>query len=196
MALLLKPSSDRRILRLQSEPPVSFPAWRLTVTTHQVLALSSRLPPRKIFKSSPGIQDFQNFMASVVKISSFYDIFFRVNDWLQDEMFDQCMLPMGDLAYHLAIKPVVALTIEGDGILCREGIPLDLEEIAHPCNILPKHEQWALVYELFYILDPNVRFMTIMAGSRDPLMMLGDCLQRFVDEMLDHRVCLQCKYPP
>ena len=111
-------------------------------------------------------------------------------------MFDQCMLPMGDLAYHLAIKPVVALSIEGDGLACREGLPLDLDTISHPCNVLPKHEQWSLVYELFYMLDPNVKFMTIMAGSRDPIMMLGECLQRFVDELLDHRVCLQVKYPP
>ena len=123
-------------------------------------------------------------------------LYFRVTNWLQGEMFDVCMLPMGDLAYHLGIRPVVALSIEGDGILCREGLPLDFEEITHACNVLPKHENWALVYELFYVLDPNIRFKSIMAGGRDPLMLLGELLQRFVDEMLDHRVCLACKYPP
>ena len=105
------------------------------------------------------------------------------------------MLPMGDLAYHLAIKPVTDLNVEGNGLSVREGLPLELD-IKHPSSPMPKHKQWALVYELFYMLDPNVKFMMIMGGSFDPLMMLGECLLRHVDELLDHRVCLQCKYPP
>ena len=192
MVLLLKLNWARRISPLPSGQLVSSPPWSPTVMIHQELELFSKSPPKKIFKSLQG--NFVIWYNSHFFLSSSF--IFRITDWLQDEMFDQVMLPMGDLAYHLAIKPVVALSVEGDGILCREGLPLDLEEITHPCNILPKHEQWSLVYELFYILDPNVRFKTILAGSRDPLMMLGECLQRFVDELLDHRVCLQCKYPP
>ena len=118
-----------------------------------------------------------------------------MTEWLHDEMFDACMLPMGELAYHLAIRPVSALSIEGDGLSCREGLPLDLK-INHPSSLLPKANQWALVYELFYNLDPNEKYLIIMGGSRDPLMMLGDCLLRHVDALLDHRVCLACKYPP
>ena len=105
------------------------------------------------------------------------------------------MLPMGELAYHLGIRPVSALSIEGDGLSVREGLPLDLK-IEHPFNVMPKPQQWALVYELFYMLDPNVKYDVIMRGGRDPLMLLGEFLLRFVDEMLDHRVCLACKYPP
>jgi len=110
-------------------------------------------------------------------------------------MFDSCMLPMGDLAYHLAIRPVSDLSVEGDGLSVREGFPLNLK-IDHPFNTLPKHQQWSLVYELCYQLDPNVKYDIIMRSGRDPLMLLGECLLRFVDEMLDHRVCLACKYPP
>ena len=102
---------------------------------------------------------------------------------------------MGELAYHLAIKPVSAISIEGDGLGLREGLPLNLK-MDHPYNVLPKHQQWALVYEHVYMLDPNVSFMTILAAGRDPLMLLGDCLLRHVDDLLDHRVCLAVKYPP
>ena len=102
---------------------------------------------------------------------------------------------MGDLAYHLAIRPVSDLSIEGNGLSVREGLPLDLV-LKHPFNVLPNHQQWALVYELFYMLDPNVKYDVILSGGRDPLMILGECTLRFVDELLDHRVCLACKYPP
>ena len=121
--------------------------------------------------------------------------YFSITDWIHDETFDPCMLPMGELAYHLAIKPVSAISIEGDGLGLREGLPLNLK-MDHPYNVLPKHQQWALVYEHVYMLDPNVSFMTILAAGRDPLMLLGDCLLRHVDDLLDHRVCLAVKYPP
>ena len=116
-------------------------------------------------------------------------------NWLHDECFDQSMLPMGELAYHLAIKPVSDISIEGDGLCVREGLPLNLK-IEHPFNVLPKADQWALVYELVYMVDPVEKPEVILSIGRDPLMLLGECLLRHEDDLLDHRVCLAVKYPP
>ena len=102
---------------------------------------------------------------------------------------------MGDLGYHLAIRPTTEFSIEGDGLSCREGIPLDLE-LNHPFNVLPKMHQWSLVYELAYMMDPNMKPELFSRLSRDPLMFLGEHLLRHDDELLDHRTCLNVKYPP
>ena len=48
---------------------------------------------------------------------------FRVRAWLQSEHFVAYMMPMGPMAYHLGICPITEFSIEGSGILCREGLP-------------------------------------------------------------------------
>ena len=122
-------------------------------------------------------------------------VIFSVTNWLQDVRFDACLLPMGDVGYHLSIRPVTEFSIEGDGLSCREGLPLGLE-IKHPFNVLTKRHQWSLVYELAYMRDPNEEPALFTHISRDPLMFLGEHLLRHHDELLDHRTCLNVKYPP
>ena len=121
-------------------------------------------------------------------------LYFRVTSWLQSENFDPCMLPMGELAYHLAIRPSSEYSIEGDGLTCRESIPLDLE-VKHPFNIMDKHSQWALVYEILYLMNPVKKYNLICSVSRDPLGMLSELLLRHDDDQLDHLACLPFKYP-
>ena len=101
---------------------------------------------------------------------------------------------MGRLAYHLAIRPATEYSIEGDGLVARESLPLNLQ-VNHPFNIMDKYHQWGLMYEMLYSLDPNVHFKLIMSVSRDPLRALREILLRHDDALLDHRSCVSVKYP-
>ena len=104
------------------------------------------------------------------------------------------MLPMGDLAYGLLIKPTSEHSIEADGILVREGVPMGLKA-ENKIVKMPKFRQWSLVYEALYQLNPEVDYSAIMQVSRDPLLMLHHLLQRHDDTNLDHLCCLAAKYP-
>ena len=117
-----------------------------------------------------------------------------MTSWLQSEEFDVCLLPMGRIAYHLAIRPVTEYSIEGDGLIARESLPLNLQ-VRHPFNVMDKYSQWALMYELVYSLDPNVHFKLILSIFRDPLLALREILLRHDDPLLDHRSCIAIKYP-
>ena len=101
---------------------------------------------------------------------------------------------MGDLAYHLGIRPATEYSLEGEGLLCRESLPIGLQ-VSHPFNALDKHSQWGLMYEHLYQLDPNAEFQIIMSVSRDPLLVLRELLLRHDDAQLDHKSCLAVKYP-
>ena len=104
------------------------------------------------------------------------------------------MLPMGDIAYHLAIRPVTEYSIEPEGLVARESLPLNLR-VSHPFNVLDKYHQWGLMYELVYALDPNVHHELILSVCRDPLLALREILLRHDDSLLDHRACINVKYP-
>ena len=121
-------------------------------------------------------------------------VFFRVTSWLQSESFDACLLPMGQLAYHLAIRPVTEYCISGEGLIARESLPLNLQ-VQHPFNVMDKFSQWGLMYEMLYSLDPNVHFKLILSVFRDPLLALREFLLRHEDPLLDHRACMAIKYP-
>ena len=121
-------------------------------------------------------------------------ICFSVTSWLQSEEFDPCILPMGPLAYHLAIRPSTEYSLEGEGLLCRESLPIGLQ-ITHPFNAMHRHQQWSLVYEHLYQMDPNAEFKIIMSVARDPLLLLRELLLRHDDTQLDHKSCLAVKYP-
>ena len=118
----------------------------------------------------------------------------RVKTWLQSEEFDPVLLPMGKLAYHLAIRPRSEYKIQADGLLCREDIPFGLV-LKHPFVVMDKSSQWQLLFDLLYQVDPTVNYLQILSMTRDPLAFLGELLRRHDDEHLDHRICLACKYP-
>ena len=101
---------------------------------------------------------------------------------------------MGSIGYHLAIRPVTEYSIEVDGLVARESLPLGLQ-VNHPFNTMDKYSQWGIMYELIYSLDPNVHFKLIMSVSRDPLLALREVLLRHEDSLLDHRSCINVKYP-
>ena len=65
---------------------------------------------------------------------------FRVKSWLHSDDFDVALLPMGQLAYHLAIRPSSEYTIQGDGLLCREGLPFGFV-LKHPFVVMDKSSQ-------------------------------------------------------
>ena len=121
-------------------------------------------------------------------------IFFRIQNWLLSEDFDSFMLPMGELAYALLMKPTSEHSIEAEGILVREGIPIDFEA-DNKITKMPKFRQWSLIYEALYSMNPETDYKAIMAVSRDPLLMLHHLLQRHHDAQLDHLCCLAAKYP-
>ena len=104
------------------------------------------------------------------------------------------MLPLGDLSYRLAIRPIYEYSIEGDGLLVREAIPPGFRP-ENPIFKQTKHESWSLVYETLYQLDPVTQFRTIMGVVKDPLAFLNELLLRHEDEELDHKCCLTLKYP-
>ena len=104
------------------------------------------------------------------------------------------MLPMGPLSYQLAIIPISEHSIEGEGIFVREGIPPG-KTLTHPWNRINRYDQMRLIYEDLYAMDPLKNLGTILTTSRDPLHMLHELLLRHNDTELDHRCCLQVKYP-
>ena len=101
---------------------------------------------------------------------------------------------MGEIAYALSIRPKTEYTIQGEGLSCRESIPFGLV-VKHPFVVMDKATQWSLLFEILYQVNPNTDFLQIMSVTRDPLAFLGELLLRHDDELLDHKVCLPCKYP-
>ena len=120
--------------------------------------------------------------------------YFSVKKWIQSESFDVALLPMGELAHHLGIRPCTEYTIQGDGLICRESLTINLV-VRHPFNVLNKSSSWSLLYEILYQVDPTKDFLQVLSVARDPLAFLGELLLRHDDALLDHRVCLACKYP-
>ena len=59
------------------------------------------------------------------------------------------MLPLGELSYALAIKPIYEYSIEGDGLLVRESIPPGFRA-ENRIMKQTKHANWSLVYETLY----------------------------------------------
>ena len=104
------------------------------------------------------------------------------------------MLPMGEMSYRLAIKANAEYSIEGDGLLVREGVVPGFVTTS-PITKMTKHENWSLVYETLYQLSPTTDFKTIMPLVKDPLLFLNEVLLRDDDNELDHRCCLMVKYP-
>ena len=104
------------------------------------------------------------------------------------------MLPMGELAYALLMKPTSEHSIEANGILVREGIPLGFKAENRIVK-MPKFRQWSLIYEALYSLNPEADYEAILHVARDPLLMLHHLLQRHEDNELDHLCCLAAKYP-
>ena len=103
-------------------------------------------------------------------------------------------MPLGDLSYGLIIKPVHEYSIEGDGLLVREGIPPGFRT-TNAIIKQTKHQNWSLVYEALYQLNPINEFLTIMCVTKDPLAFLNELLLRHDDDELDHKCCLALKYP-
>ena len=104
------------------------------------------------------------------------------------------MLPLGELSYSLAMKPIYEYSIEGDGLLVREAIPPGFKA-ENRIMRQTKHENWSLVYETLYQLNPVTQFLTIMGVVKDPLAFLNELLLRHEDDELDHKCCLSLKYP-
>ena len=104
------------------------------------------------------------------------------------------MLPLGELSYQLVIKPTCEYSIEGDGLLVREGIPSGFRT-ENRIMTQNKYENWSLVYECLYQLNPVKDYATIMPLVKDPLAFLNETLLRHDDDELDHKVCLALKYP-
>ena len=104
------------------------------------------------------------------------------------------MLPLGPISYHLAILPTTEFSIEATGLVLREGIPPG-KTISHPWNLLSKFDQMKLLYEPIYALNPLKNTDTILKAFRDPLGALNEFMLRHHDEKLDHRDCLEVKYP-
>ena len=119
---------------------------------------------------------------------------FSMKLWLQSDMFHPCMLPLGPISYHLAMFPTLEYSIEGDGILVREGIQPG-KVLNHPWNRVNRYDSMAILYEDLYSLDPLKNTETILSVSRDPLSMLHELLLRHDDKELDHKSCLRVKYP-
>ena len=120
-------------------------------------------------------------------MNSFLSYYFSVTSWFKDPRFSSFMLPLGELSYRLAIRPVYEYSVEGDGLLVREAIPPGFKT-ENSIFKQTKHENWSLVYETLYQLDPVTQFLTIMGVVKDPLL-------RHDDEELDHKCCLALKYP-
>ena len=106
----------------------------------------------------------------------FYPIF-SVMNWLHDERFDSFMLPLGELSYALLTKPLSEYSIEGNGLLVREAI-LSGSRAENRIMVQTKHENWALVYETMYQLNPLTQHRTIMDYVKDPLAFLNEILLR------------------
>ena len=104
------------------------------------------------------------------------------------------MMPLGPISYHLAILPTTEFSIEATGLTCREGIPPGTV-ISHPWNSTSKFDQMKLLYEPFYVLNPLKDTKAILTAFRDPLAALNEYMLRHHDEKLDHRDCLEVKYP-
>ena len=104
------------------------------------------------------------------------------------------MMPMGPIAYHLAICPTTEFSIEGSGLIVREGIPPG-KVLKHPWNMITRFDQMKLIYDAMYPLHPLKNVDTILSSYRDPLYALNEHLLRHHDEKLDHRDCLQVRYP-
>lgn len=104
------------------------------------------------------------------------------------------MMPLGPIAYHLAILPTIEFSIESSGLICREGIAPGTE-LKHPWNPTTKFDQMKLLYEPVYALNPLKNVKTILTTFRDPLHALNEYMLRHHDEKLDHRDCLEVKYP-
>lgn len=119
---------------------------------------------------------------------------FSVRCWLQSVKFVPYMLPMGPMAYHLGICPITEFSIEGTGILCREGLPPG-KVLTHPWNLMDKKDQLRLLYEDLYTMHPIDNIDTINSTGRDPLFYVNELLLRHVDSELTHRCCVGAKYP-
>ena len=104
------------------------------------------------------------------------------------------MLPLGPIAYHLAILPTIEFSIEATGLIRREGIAPGTK-LTHPWNKLSRFDQMKLIYEPVYALNPLKNTDTILTAFRDPLAALNEFMLRHHDEKLDHRDCLEVKYP-
>ena len=104
------------------------------------------------------------------------------------------MLPLGELSYALLMKPTYEYSIEGDGLLVREAIPSGFRA-ENRIMVQTKHQNWSLVYETLYQLNPLTEHRTMMDIVKDPLAFLNESLLRHDDDELDHKCCLSLKYP-